>query len=76
MRRGDQRSHLGGVVERIANSHFFKCGYDGLRKAIVYRLLHENATARATILSGIAQGGGDGGGDGAVDVAVGEDDVR
>src|SRR3954447_11519761 len=76
MRRGDQRTHLRFVRERLADFHFLKRVDERFREAVVDRLMHEDAAARAAILARVAEGRGDRGGDGAIEIAIVEDHVR
>ena len=73
---GDQRSHLGPLVERVADAHRLHLPLEELEEAIEHALLHEDPRARAAILPRVAEHRKRRGSGGGLDVGVGEDHVR
>ena len=76
MRRGDERSHLGRVLLRVADLDAASRLDEQLREAVVDARLDEDPRARATILAGVVEDGVRRGGRCALEVGVGEHDVR
>lgn len=72
---GDQRTHLGLPVRRVADDDRPDGGGEEFEEPVVRGALHEDAGTGAAVLSGVVEEGHRGLGRRALDVGVGEDDV-
>src|SRR5436305_15014610 len=76
MRVADERAHVRGVIEWIADAQFLcRLGEAG-NEFVMNRALDEDARSAETDLALIPETGADRCGDGVVEIGVGEDDVR
>ncbi len=72
---GDEWTHLGGVVQRVADLDVLDGCLERGQEPIDRGALDQDARARAAVLSGVAEDGERRGGSRLVEVGVGEDDV-